>query len=50
MVNPALLRHVLEVTTPDRLLFSTDEDRDKFTAGNACALFGINLASRKEQQ
>ncbi|GAA4832343.1 amidohydrolase family protein [Luteimicrobium xylanilyticum] len=24
MLNPALLRHVLEVTTPDRLLFSTD--------------------------
>jgi len=59
MFDPALLRHVLEVTTPDRLLFSsdypfqrpdktdiekfliefpTDEDRDKFTAGNACSL------------
>ena len=24
MLNPALLRHALEVTTPDRLLFSTD--------------------------
>lgn len=24
MLNPTLLRHVLEVTTPDRLLFSTD--------------------------
>ena len=24
MLNPALLRHTLEVTTPDRLLFSTD--------------------------
>jgi predicted TIM-barrel fold metal-dependent hydrolase len=64
MFNPALLRHALEVTTPDRLLFSTDypfqrpdptdidkfltefpsdSDRDKFTAGNACALFGITL-------
>ncbi|WP_329057866.1 amidohydrolase family protein [Amycolatopsis sp. NBC_01480] len=64
MFDPALLRHVLEVTTPDRLLFSTDypfqrpvkadiekfltefptdEDRAKFTAGNACSLFGINL-------
>lgn len=66
MLNPTLLRHVLEVTTPDRLLFSTDypfqqpvktdiekfltefptdEDRDKFTAGNACSLFGIDIAS-----
>jgi hypothetical protein len=62
MLNPALLRHTLEVTTPDRLLFSTDypfqrptaaditrfltafatdEDRDKFTAGNARSLFAI---------
>src|SRR3954451_16455860 len=69
MFNPALLRHVLEVTTPDRLLFSTDypfqrpaktdiekflaefptdEDRDKFTAGNACSLFGIDVTSWKE--
>jgi predicted TIM-barrel fold metal-dependent hydrolase len=24
MLDPALLRHALEVTTPDRLLFSTD--------------------------
>jgi predicted TIM-barrel fold metal-dependent hydrolase len=38
MLNPTLLRHVLEVTTPDRLLFSTDypfqrpvrEDIDRF--------------------
>ncbi|HWO61065.1 MAG TPA: amidohydrolase family protein [Umezawaea sp.] len=65
MLNPALLRHALEVTTPDRLLFSTDypfqkpakaeiekflaefptdEDRDKFTAGNASSLFGIDVA------
>jgi uncharacterized protein len=71
MFTPALLRHALAVTTPDRLLFSTDypfqrpvkadiekflpefptdEDRDKFTAGNACALFGIDITSRKEQQ
>ncbi|GAA3595553.1 amidohydrolase family protein [Kribbella ginsengisoli] len=71
MLNPTLLRHALEVTTPDRLLFSTDypfqqpdktdiekfltefptdQDRDKFTAGNACSLFGIDIASRKEQQ
>ncbi|WP_410575159.1 amidohydrolase family protein [Amycolatopsis sp. cmx-4-61] len=71
MFNPVLLRHVLEVTTPDRLLFSTDypfqkpvkadiekfltefpagEARDKFTAGNAGALFGIDIASLKEQE
>ena len=30
--------------------FPTDEDRDKFTAGNACSLFGIGITSRKEQQ
>jgi len=30
--------------------FPADEDRDRFTAGNACALFGIDIASRKEQQ
>jgi predicted TIM-barrel fold metal-dependent hydrolase len=62
MLNPTLLRHALEVTTADRLLFSTDhpfqrptradidaflttfptdEDRERFTAGNARALFGI---------
>jgi predicted TIM-barrel fold metal-dependent hydrolase len=62
MLNPALLRHALEVTTADRLLFSTDypfqrptaaeterfltafatdDDRERFTAGNARALFGI---------
>lgn len=62
MFNPALLRHALEVTTVDRLLFSTDypfvhpgksdiegflaefttpEDREKFTSGNARALFRI---------
>ncbi|WP_218852484.1 amidohydrolase family protein [Spelaeicoccus albus] len=62
MLNPALLRHALEVTTSDRLLFSTDypfqrpsrsdidaflthfptdDDRDRFIAGNARALFGI---------
>jgi predicted TIM-barrel fold metal-dependent hydrolase len=62
MLNPALLRHALEVTTADRLLFSsdhpfqppaktdiekfpTDNDRDKFTAGNACSLLGINLST-----
>jgi predicted TIM-barrel fold metal-dependent hydrolase len=71
MFDPALLRHALEVTTPDRLLFSTDypfqrpakadvekfltefpadEDRDRFTAGNACSLFGIDMPSRKEQR
>lgn len=71
MFTPTLLRHALAVTTPDRLLFSTDypfqrpdkadiekflsafptdEDRGKFTAGNACALFGIDITSRKEQQ
>lgn len=62
MLSPALLHHVLEVTTIDRLMFSTDypfqrpskadihtflsefssdEDREKFTAGNARALFRI---------
>ena len=62
MLNPTLLRHALEVTTPDRLLFSTDypfqrpskadidrfgtafptdEDRERFMAGNARALFAI---------
>ncbi|MEV5716822.1 amidohydrolase family protein [Amycolatopsis mediterranei] len=66
IVHGAFDRHPgLEVTTPDRLLFSTDypflrpvkadiekflaefpadEERDKFTAGNACSLFGISLA------
>lgn len=63
MLNPTLLRHALEATTADRLLFSTDypfqrptqadinqfltefptdEDRDKFTAGNARSLFDIS--------
>ncbi|MEV6634884.1 amidohydrolase family protein [Actinoplanes sp. NPDC051470] len=66
MLNPTLLRHALDVTTPDRLLFSTDypfqrpvregieqfltafpaDDREKFTAGNACALFGISLTTK----
>jgi uncharacterized protein len=62
MLNPALLRHSLSVTTADRLIFSTDypfqhptreqitaflgefesdADREKFTSGNASALFGI---------
>lgn len=62
MLNPTLLRHALDVTTADRLLFSTDypfqrptatdiaqfltafptdQDRDKFTAGNARALFKL---------
>lgn len=26
--------------------FPTDDDREKFTAGNACSLFGISLAAR----
>ncbi|GAA1316881.1 amidohydrolase family protein [Pseudonocardia xinjiangensis] len=64
MLSPALLHHALEVTTIDRLLFSTDypfqhptaadlsqflgefasdEDRQKFTAGNARQLFDIQL-------
>jgi uncharacterized protein len=67
MLNPTLLRHALEVTTADRLLFSTDypfqrpvkadieqfltafptdDDREKFTAGNACSLFGISLSTK----
>jgi uncharacterized protein len=67
MLNPTLLRHALQVTTPDRLLFSTDypfqrpvtadieqfltalptdDDREKFTAGNACSLFGISLPTK----
>ncbi|HWO64864.1 MAG TPA: hypothetical protein VNO31_32985 [Umezawaea sp.] len=70
MFDPTLLRHVLEVTTPDQLFSTdypfqqpdktdiekfltespTDEDRDEFTAGNACSLFGIHITSRKEQQ
>ena len=66
MLHPTLLRHALEVTTADRLLFSTDypfrrpltanieqfltalptdDDREKFTAGNACSLFGISLST-----
>jgi hypothetical protein len=61
-LRATLLRHALEVTTPDRLLFSTDypfqrpskadidrfgtafptdEDRERFMAGNARALFAI---------
>jgi hypothetical protein len=66
MLNPTLLRHALEVTTIDHLLFSTDypfqrptrsdvdaflaellpsaEDRERFTSGNARALFGIGTA------
>ncbi|HEX3814290.1 MAG TPA: amidohydrolase family protein [Mycobacteriales bacterium] len=63
MLNPALLRHSLDATTIDQLLFSTDypfqrptppeirqflaefdtdEDRAKFTGGNARRLFGID--------
>jgi hypothetical protein len=61
-LRATLLRHALEVTTPDGLLFSadypfqrpskadidrfgtafpTDEDRERFMAGNARALFAI---------
>lgn len=68
MFNPALLRHCLQTTTIDRLLFSTDypfqlptgteiqqfltefdsdEDREKFTVGNARALFGIDMPGRR---
>ncbi|SNY38969.1 amidohydrolase family protein [Paractinoplanes atraurantiacus] len=64
MLSPALLRHALTVTTPDRLLFSTDypfqqptrediaaflsefpspEDGQRFAAGNAAGLYGIDL-------
>ncbi len=66
MLNPALLRHSLAVTTVDQLLFSTDypfvrptraeigqflaefsdEDREKFTSGNARRLFGIDTPGR----
>ncbi|GAA2470523.1 amidohydrolase family protein [Winogradskya humida] len=63
MLSPALLQHTLEITTIDRLIFSTDypfqqptqpeirdfltafasdEDREKFTAGNARKLFGLS--------
>jgi predicted TIM-barrel fold metal-dependent hydrolase len=63
MLNPTLLRHALDVTTPDRLIFSTDypfvrptkadiaqfltafptdEDREKFTVGNARSLFNLD--------
>jgi predicted TIM-barrel fold metal-dependent hydrolase len=63
MLSPALLHHALEVTTPDRLLFSTDYPfqrptrtdiatfldelptdaaRERFTSGNARALFGLD--------
>ena len=62
MLSPSLLRHTLEVTTVDRLIFSTDypfqrpsvtdletflsefsddEEREKFTFGNARTLFRI---------
>lgn len=34
MLNPALLRHTLEVTTADRLLFSTDYPFQRPTAGD----------------
>jgi uncharacterized protein len=26
--------------------FRSDDDREKFTAGNACALFGISLSTK----
>jgi predicted TIM-barrel fold metal-dependent hydrolase len=62
MLSPALLHHALEVTTIDRLIFSTDypfqgptqaeisaflaefasdEDREKFSVGNARKLFNL---------
>ena len=71
MFNPTLLRHALEVTTADRLLFSTDypfqrpvtaeieqfltafptdDDREKFTAGNACSSSGSASQRRSEGQ
>lgn len=34
MLSPALLRHALEVTTPDRLLFSTDHPFGRPTAAD----------------
>lgn len=34
MLNPTLLRHALDVTTPDRLLFSTDYPFQRPTAGD----------------
>lgn len=63
MFGAALLRHALEVTTVDRLIFSTDHpfqrpsradidafldlfetdaDREKFSSGNAVALYGLS--------
>jgi uncharacterized protein len=62
------IRRALEVTTPDRLMFSTGYpfqrpartdiekfitefptggDRDKFTGGNACSLFGIGTSQNR---
>ncbi|GAA4683875.1 amidohydrolase family protein [Frondihabitans cladoniiphilus] len=40
MFNPALLRHVLEVTTVDRLMFSTDYPFQRPTAGDVQAFLG----------
>lgn len=64
MFGAPLLRHALEVTTVDRLIFSTDHpfqrpsraeidaflalfdsdaDREKFSSGNAAALYGLDV-------
>lgn len=49
MLNPALLRHVLEVTTPDRLLFSTDYPFQRPDA-DAVATFLTNFADDEERE
>ncbi|MEV4349857.1 amidohydrolase family protein [Actinoplanes sp. NPDC049596] len=40
MLNPALLRHALSVTTPDRLIFSTDYPFQQPTQGEITAFLG----------
>jgi uncharacterized protein len=48
MFNPALLRHVLTVTTPDRLLFSTDYPFQHPTAAEIQAFLGEVAAPDRE--
>ncbi|WP_170854182.1 amidohydrolase family protein [Microlunatus flavus] len=49
MLNPALLRHVLEVTTPDRLIFSTDYPFQRPDA-DAIATFLTHLATDADRE
>jgi predicted TIM-barrel fold metal-dependent hydrolase len=50
MLSPALLRHTLEVTTPDRLLFSTDYPFQRPTAAQIDAFLTVFPSDAAREQ